>query len=62
MRRLPRYTKAHVCCFKQFLCRMSYAGCESIALLGFTNHWIGVYRLMGTGANLLRPIQQRQRR
>ena len=32
------------------------------SLLGFTNHWIGVYRLTGPGANLLRPIQQRPRR
>lgn len=31
-------------------------------LLGFTNHWIGVYRLTGPGANLLRPVQQRARR
>lgn len=31
-------------------------------MLGFTNHWIGVYRLTGTGANLLRPVQQRPRR
>ena len=31
-------------------------------LLGFANHWIGVYRLSGPGANLLRPIQQRPRR
>ncbi len=27
-------------------------------LLGFSNHWIGIYRLTGKGANLLRPIQQ----
>ncbi len=27
--------------------------------LGFTNHWIGVYKLFGPGANLNRPIQQR---
>jgi len=31
-------------------------------LLGFANHWIGVYRLTGPGANLLRPVQQRSRR
>lgn len=27
-------------------------------LLGFANHWIGVYRLTGPGANLLRPLKQ----
>jgi len=32
------------------------------SLIGFTNHWIGVYRLTGPGANLLRPLQQRPRR
>ncbi len=26
--------------------------------LGFSNHWIGVYRLTGVGANLLRPLQK----
>ena len=31
-------------------------------LLGFTNHWIGVYRLTGSGANPLRPLQQRTSR
>jgi hypothetical protein len=31
-------------------------------LLRFTNHWIGVYRLSGPHANLLRPVQQRARR
>jgi hypothetical protein len=31
-------------------------------LLGFVNHWIGVYRLTGAGANLLRPVEQRPRR
>jgi len=31
-------------------------------LLGFVNHWIGVYRLTGPRANLLRPVQQRTRR
>ena len=28
-------------------------------LLGFTNHWIGVYRLTGPDANVLRPLEQR---
>lgn len=28
-------------------------------LLGFANHWIGVYRLTGPGANPLRPLNQR---
>jgi cytochrome c554/c'-like protein len=28
-------------------------------LLGFANHWIGIYRLTGPRANLLRPVQQR---
>ena len=28
-------------------------------LLAFTNHWIGVYRLTGPGANLLRPVEKR---
>ncbi len=31
-------------------------------LLGFANHWIGIYRLTGTGANPLRPVQQRTSR
>ena len=31
-------------------------------LLRFANHWIGVYRLSGPQANLLRPVQQRTRR
>ncbi len=31
-------------------------------LLGFANHWIGVYRLTGPGANLLRPRAQGGRR
>ena len=31
-------------------------------LLGFTNHWIGVYRLTGPRANPLRPLLQRARR
>lgn len=30
--------------------------------LGFSNHWIGVYRLTGVGANLLRPVQKRTSR
>jgi hypothetical protein len=41
-------------------CHMPLVSLSS--LLAFTNHWIGVYRLTGTGANLLRPIQQRPRR
>jgi hypothetical protein len=45
----------------------SCAGCHMPLVkpspeLGFTNHWIGVYRLTGPGANLLRPVQQRPRR
>lgn len=31
-------------------------------LLGFANHWIGVYRLTGPRTNLLRPVEQRPRR
>ncbi len=27
--------------------------------LGFTNHWIGIYKLAGPGTNPTRPIQQR---
>jgi len=34
---------------------------EPSPLLRFTNHWIGVYKLTGTGANRLRPVQQRPR-
>lgn len=30
--------------------------------LSFTNHWIGVYKLSGPVANVLRPIQQRPSR
>lgn len=30
--------------------------------LGFSNHWIGVYRLTGAGANSLRPVQKRTSR
>jgi hypothetical protein len=30
--------------------------------LGFVNHWIGIYRLTGPRANLLRPLQQRTSR
>jgi hypothetical protein len=31
-------------------------------LLGFANHWIGVYQLTGPAANRLRPVAQRPRR
>ena len=31
-------------------------------LLGFTNHWIGIYRLTGPAANPLRPLPQRTSR
>lgn len=32
---------------------------EPSPLLRFANHWIGVYRLTGAGANRLRPVEKR---